>query len=201
MEAWPDFGRNRNVTVEHTHVCPWWVGYILINPLRRLLQNPDKITGSFVREGMTVLEIGPGMGFFTLPLARRAGTSGRVIAVELQERMLRSLRKRSKRAGLIGRIDCRKASESSLNIGDLDQEVDFAFAMAVIHEISDKRRLFREIYAVMRPAGTVLMADPCTRFPKKEFEKSIKVAEDIGFVGRPGPKVWHSWCALLVRTC
>jgi SAM-dependent methyltransferase len=67
-------------------VCPWWLGYLLASPIRRLLQgDPEKILAPFVREGMTVLEPGPGMGFFTLPLARRVGPMGRVVAVGLTD--------------------------------------------------------------------------------------------------------------------
>jgi hypothetical protein len=40
-------------------VCPWWIGYLLANPLRRWLgQDPAKILSPYVREGMTVLEPG-----------------------------------------------------------------------------------------------------------------------------------------------
>ena len=86
------------------HVCPWWVGYLLISPIRRWLQDPDKILSPYISEGMTVLDVGPGMGFFTIPAARMVGNSGRVIAVDLQEKMLKSLVKRAEKAGVAGRI-------------------------------------------------------------------------------------------------
>ena len=63
------------------HVCPPWIGYFLLNPLRKLVENPRGIFEPFVREGMTVLEPGCAMGFFTLPLARMVGPSGRVVAL------------------------------------------------------------------------------------------------------------------------
>ena len=50
-------------------VCPWWLGYILVSPLRRLLLNPRELLAPYVKAGMTVLEPGPGMGFFTIELA------------------------------------------------------------------------------------------------------------------------------------
>jgi len=65
-----------------THVCPWWLGPLLASPVRKLVQDPARILAPHVREGMTVLEPGPGMGFFTIELARRVGPRGRVIAVE-----------------------------------------------------------------------------------------------------------------------
>ena len=61
-------------------VCPWWAGYILASPLRRLIQDPRSLLAPYVHPGMTVLEPGPGMGFFTLELARLVGPAGRVIA-------------------------------------------------------------------------------------------------------------------------
>jgi predicted methyltransferase len=69
----------------HQHrVCPWWLGYLLASPLRRLRHDPSPILAPYLREGMTVLEPGPGMGFFTLELARRVGPSGRVSEEEFE---------------------------------------------------------------------------------------------------------------------
>jgi hypothetical protein len=47
-------------------VCPWWLGYLLASPVRRLSQDPGAILAPYVREGATVLAPGPGMGFLTL---------------------------------------------------------------------------------------------------------------------------------------
>ena len=80
-------------------VCPWWIGYILLNPLRRIRQDPRRLLGPLVREGMTVLEPGSGMGYFTLDLARMVGPGGRVVAVDLQDRMLKALRRRALKKG------------------------------------------------------------------------------------------------------
>jgi len=85
-------------------VCPWWLGYLLVSPVRRLVQDPRKVLAPYVREGMTVLEPGPGMGFFTLELARLVGPSGRVVALDIQPRMLAGLSRRIARAGLLERL-------------------------------------------------------------------------------------------------
>ncbi len=55
------------------HTCPWWFGYLLLNPIRRVAQRPSRILEPFVREGMLVVEPGCGMGFFTLDLIRIVG--------------------------------------------------------------------------------------------------------------------------------
>src|SRR5512141_2540792 len=121
-------------------VCPWWIGYLLVSPLRKLLQDPASILAPFVREGMTVLEPGPGMGFFTLEAARRVGPRGRVVAVDLQPRMLAALRRRAARAGLAERIEAREARPESLAVEDLAGKVDLVLALLVVHELPDAGR-------------------------------------------------------------
>ncbi len=58
---------------ERPHVCPAWAGPLLCCPLRRLFERPETLLGGNVRPGMTVLEPGCGMGYFTLPIARMTG--------------------------------------------------------------------------------------------------------------------------------
>jgi hypothetical protein len=61
----------RKVRMKH-RVCPWWAGYLLASPLRRLLQDPARILAPLVQEGMRCSNR-TGHGFFTL----RAGAAGR----------------------------------------------------------------------------------------------------------------------------
>ena len=105
-------------------VCPWWLGYVLTWPLVRHGQNPHEILAPHVRKSWTVLEPGPGMGFFTLELARLVGPSGRVIAVDIQPKMLDRLRRRALKAGLLDRIDIRTASSESMGVADLKGSAD-----------------------------------------------------------------------------
>jgi len=84
---------------------------------------------------MHVLEPGPGRGFFTLPLAQIVGKSGRVVAVDLQPKMVDRLKKRAGKAQLLDRIDARVSSANSLNMDDLRGRVDFTLAFAMVHEL------------------------------------------------------------------
>ena len=59
-----------------SHVCPWWGGYFLDNPLRRLLHDPEKIVGPYLRPGMTVMLVGGGIGFFAIALSNMVGEPG-----------------------------------------------------------------------------------------------------------------------------
>jgi ubiquinone/menaquinone biosynthesis C-methylase UbiE len=98
------------------HVCPWWFGYLLLGPIRRLRHDPSAILAPYLREGMMVLEPGPGMGFFTLEIARRVGRTGRVIAVDVQPKMIERLKRRATNANLAERIDARVARADSMQL-------------------------------------------------------------------------------------
>jgi SAM-dependent methyltransferase len=178
-------------------VCPWWLGYFLVVPLRKLVQDPAAILAPHVREGMTVLEPGPGMGFFTLELARRVGPRGRVVAVDLQPRMLAALRRRAARAGVADRIETREARPDALGVADLAGRVDLVVAFALVHELPDAARFFSEIRAALAPSGEVLVAEPAGHVKTAEFEESIAAALRAGLHRRPGPRVWRSHTAVL----
>lgn len=86
-----------------------------------------------------MLEPGPGMGFFTIPLARLVGASGRVMAVDLQPKMIANLKPCAAKANLLDRIDARVTSIDTLCLADLAGKVDFTLAFAVVHEFPDAR--------------------------------------------------------------
>lgn len=181
------------------HVCPWWIGILLVNPFRRLVENPKKMLEPYVKEGMTVLEPGCGMGFFTLDMARLAGPSGRVVAIDLQSKMISVLRWRAKRAGLDGQIETRICGEDSLSAGDLAGSVDLACAIYVVHEVPDASSFFREIYSLLVPGGRFLVAEPNGHVSAGEFEESVATAQSAGFEILERPEIGRGRAVLLGR--
>jgi len=179
------------------HVCPWWMGYFLASPLRRLRQNPTAILAPQVKEGMTVLEPGPGMGFFTLPLARLVGAEGRVVAVDIQPRMLAALGRRARRAGLGRRIEARLADASGSELADLGGRVDFVLAFAVVHELPDIPRFFREASGALRPGGELLFSEPAEHVDEAAFAESLEAAATAGLRPVATPAIARSRSALL----
>jgi len=178
-------------------VCPWWLGYVLASPLRRLLQDPAAVVKPYVREGMTVLEPGPGMGFFTLGMARQVGASGRVVAVDIQPRMISGLKRRLAKAGLLERTDARLALSDSLGLQDLRGKVDFALAMAVVHEMPSSSRFFAEVAEAMKPGATLLLAEPSGHVNKADFDAELRDAAAAGLEVTGHPVIRRSQAALL----
>ncbi len=167
----------KEVQIMGNHICPWWMGYVLANPLRRLLENPDKMLRPFVREGMTVVEYGCGMGFFTVPLARMVGPEGKVIAVDVQQKMLDGMQRRANRAGLTERITPLLADAQGTPIGD---SVDFVAALHVVHELPDAKAFFAQMRSIMKPGAKLLLVEPGFHVSEKDFRASIEIARSVG---------------------
>ncbi len=186
-------------SAEHCRVCPWYIGYLLINPLRRLFQDPRAILSPYVREGMTVLEIGPGMGYFSLPLARLVGAGGRVICVDVQQKMLDSLHKRAAKAGLAERITPVLASEDSLHLEPFREAVDFALAFAVVHEVPDQSRLFEQISGAMKQGGRLLLSEPRGHVDDQAFGNTLRTASKHGLKFESSTNIRQSLSAILLK--
>ncbi len=180
-------------------VCPWWLGYTLIVPVRRWWQDPAAILAPYVAEGMTVLEPGPGMGFFTLELARRVGSRGRVVAVDVQPRMLAALGRRLKRAGLADRVERRLAAPEGMGVEDLRGAVDFVLAFAVVHEMKDAARFLAEAHAALRPGGRMLLSEPAGHVSGKAFEATVSLGREAGFAEAGRPAIRSSRSVILTR--
>ena len=180
-------------------VCPVWVGYLLASSVRKLFDNPQKILSPYVEKGMKVLDIGCAMGFFSLPLAQMVGADGKVICVDVQEKMLRSLEKRAQKAGSADRIETRVCHPDSLGLDNLNEEVDFAFASAVVHETPDASSFFSAIYKTMKQTGKLLVIEPKGHVSEKDFKITISIAEQNGFKIIGSPQISRSRVVLLEK--
>ncbi len=180
-------------------VCPWWLGYLLASPVRRWFEDPAVILAPYVYEGMCVLEPGPGMGFFTLELARRVGPVGRVIAVDIQPRMLKSLRRRAAKAGVADRVESRLAVADSLGVEDLAGKVDFVLAYAMVHEMPSAAAFFRQAAQALKPGATLLLAEPSGHVDDAAFAEELRFAAEAGLRVKERPSLRRSHVALLEK--
>lgn len=182
-----------------TRLCPWWLGYTLITPLRKLWHDPAKVLAPHVKPGMTVLEPGCGMGFLTLELARRVGPTGKVVAVDLQPKMLDSMQRRAAAAGLADRVERRFAQLTTLNVDDLTGRCDFALAFFFVHEVPDSDRLFRELHAALKPGGRLLFVEPMLHVSWRAYARSLALAQQAGLSVESRPRLRFSRAAVLVK--
>lgn len=181
-------------------LCPWWVGYLLASPLRGWLSGwPEDLLGPYLEPGATVVEPGPGMGFFTLPMARMVGEKGRVVAVDIQTKMLDELRRRAQKASLEGRIETRLAHPESLGLADLAGGADFLLAFAVVHEMPSVASFFGQAAAALKQGGMLLLAEPAGHVDREAWQDELNQAQAAGLVVTSRPRVRRSRAALFCK--
>ncbi len=178
------------------HVCPRWLCFTFDNAFRKLLQDPYKILQTYIKKGDTVLDIGPGIGYFTIPLAKMVGDSGRVIAVDIQEEMLAAIKKRAKRSGVLPRINLQLASSDSLGV---KIKADFILAFWMVHEVPGKARFFAQLHSLLKKDGKFLMVEPKFHVSSQKFMQALDYAKGAGFTLDDNPYISLSRAALFIK--
>lgn len=171
------------------HICPWWLGYALANPLRKLINNPNSILKPFVAEGMRVLEVGPGMGFFSVPIARLVGPRGRLYCVDVQQKMIDGLKRRLEKKGVLDRVEARVCPGDSLAIDDLRQSIDVVLAIAVIHEIPRANQSIAEMAGALRSGGKMVISEPAGHVTPAGFAGTTALARNCGLLVIANPVI------------
>lgn len=187
------------MTANDHHVCPWWMGYLLCCPIRKLMENPKKILAPHVQPGMTVVEPGSGMGFFTLPLARMVGPKGRVVCVDIEKRMLSRLERRARKAGLSERIEAHLCNDGDLGLKTWEKKVDLVAAIHVIHEVPDQSVFLSQVYNLLKPSSRLLVLEPKGHVDAEAFQATLDQARRIGFEDLEAPRLKGELTALLEK--
>jgi ubiquinone/menaquinone biosynthesis C-methylase UbiE len=184
------------VSNRKNRICPVERAGGLDNRIRRWIQNPQKILGNYIKEGMRVLDIGCGPGFFSIDMAQMVGKSGRVIASDLQEGMLQKLRDKIKGTEFEERITLHKCEENRIGVSE---HVDFVLLFYMVHEVPNKEEFFNEIVTILKPSGQVFIVEPPFHVSKTAFEETVRKARDAGFTDVERPNVLFSKTVILKK--
>ncbi len=182
---------------DSSRVCPVGLAGGLDNSIRRWIQNPKRILRPYVTEGITALDLGCGPGFFSVAMAQMVGKSGGVIAADLQEGMLRQLSSKVKGTELEERISLHKCEQGRIGVSEA---VDFVLCFYMVHEIPTQDVFFREIAAILKPNGRVLVVEPPFHVSKAAFEATIKEAQDAGLTPVERPRAFVSKAVVMKAT-
>jgi len=151
----------------------------LHNPLRGLLHPVRRtLARAHVEPGATVLELGPGTGYFSVEASRMIGSGGRLLCLDVQPPMLAELSEHLRDTGI---------TNAGLILGDAtrlplaDDSVDTAYLVAVLGEIPDRPQALRELRRVLRRGGVLSITETLTD-PDYQLEDSVRdVCRASGF--------------------
>jgi len=183
-------------TEEKKLVCPWQLAPLLDNFLRPLVHNPRMIFAPYVDKGMTVLDVGCGAGFASLGLAELVGDGGLVIAADLQPKMLSIVKKRAIKAGLSDRIRIHLCDPDRIGVRE---ELDFALAFFMVHEVPDVRAFLEEIFALLKRGGKFFLTEPKIHVSSLDFHQLVCQAQALGFDIAERPGVRFGQTVLLIK--
>lgn len=151
----------RSASRRHPGPMPYYFRWLLYLP--RWPLTPARL-GQILepRAGERVLELGPGVGIYSLPIAEALRPSGALEALDVQPEMLAALRARARAAG-IDNLALVEADAQRLPYADAS--FDAAYLVSVLGEIPDPSATLRELRRVLKPSGRLvvgemLLADP-----------------------------------------
>jgi ubiquinone/menaquinone biosynthesis C-methylase UbiE len=152
--------------------------YFFDHRVRRLFQPTGPVVDSLVASGNSCLDIGCGMGYFTIPLAQLVGPTGHVTAVDLQSQMLKAAARRAQREGVAGRISLHLPDDPNWAV---PEHYDFILAFWMLHEVPDQKALLGTLRKVLKTSGCFLLVEPRLHVRERQWQDSLGLAEAVGF--------------------
>ena len=178
----------------NTKTCPVQLAGGLDNSIRRWVQNPQKILKPFIKEGMKVLDVGCGPGFFSVEMAKMLNGTGKVIAADLQNGMLDMIRKKIEGTTLAQSIELHQSDVECIGVAE---KVDFILAFWMVHEVKTQKKFLAELAAILKPNGLMFIIEPKLHVSKKAFTVMLDTLKEHGLTVAESPKVFFSRAVVL----
>jgi ubiquinone/menaquinone biosynthesis C-methylase UbiE len=179
-----------------SHVCPWWLAHAFDHPVRKLFHQPQKILAPCLTAGMRAMDVGCGMGYFSIAMAEMVGDKGKVLCLDLQPKMLEIAEKRARRANLNSRMAFYRSEADNLGIAE---KVDFILSFWMVHEVNDQQAFFSQLRSSLDPGGKILIAEPKVHVAAGDFQQTLAVARSADLRTCGHPAIRFSRAALFTR--
>ena len=152
----------------HFHRGPQYAARMLGYDAEELATLPEEATVSFagvgnphrigpIQSGETVLDIGCGAGTDLLLAAKRTGSAGRAIGVDMTPSMIERAKRAAIKAAVWETVEIRRGTAEDLPVASAS--IDVVISNGVLNLSPDKMRSFDEIYRVLKPGGRLYLAD------------------------------------------
>jgi precorrin-6B methylase 2 len=148
---------------------PW-----LDRPAREEEEQPGKVIDALeLREGELVADLGAGSGYFTFRIAPKVGKAGKVLAVEIQDEMLETVRERAT-ALKVANVEAVKASETDPHLPA--RAVDLVLMVDVYHELSYPFEVMTQVRKALKPGGRMVFVEYRKEDPKVPIKEVHKMS-------------------------
>jgi len=160
--------------------CPAWLGWLveLDNPFTKTNRAAVIVERLDLQVGMAVLDVGCGPGRLTIPIARKVGPRGEVVAMDMQGPMLQRAQDKAQAASLTN-IQFLRAGAGEGKLGR--NRFDRALLVTVLGEIPDRQAALREIFAALKLGG-ILSVTEVIFVPHFQSRQTVaRLACSVGF--------------------
>lgn len=152
----------------------------------RTERTDDMVRAIGIAKGARIVDLGAGTGFYTWRLAEAAGPSGRVTAVDIQQKMLDLVAEAVDQHGLRN-VDYVLATERDPKLAA--GAYDMVFICHAYHEFTEPEAVMREVRRALKPGGRLFVLEykaenpkaPASGLHRMSFEDLRAEIEPIGF--------------------
>jgi ubiquinone/menaquinone biosynthesis C-methylase UbiE len=129
----------------------------LVRPTREEEEHPEAMLDALkIPEGATVADVGAGVGYTSMRIARRVGPTGTVLATDLQPEMLEMLAANAREAGV---TNVKPLLATSTNTRLPDGKVDLVLMVDVYHECPDPEATLKGLRKALKPGGRLVLVE------------------------------------------
>ena len=129
----------------------------LDRPEREEQEHPDEVIRALgLRRGDVAADLGAGSGYFTFRMAPRVGRTGKVLAVDIQDEMIETVRRRAATRGATN-VEAVKATETDPNLPA--GGVDVVLMVDVYHELAYPYEVMTKVRDALKPGGRVVLVE------------------------------------------
>jgi len=146
----------------------------LVRPERTLEENPEQAVRMLgLKPGMTVADVGAGVGYYSLKLAAGVGPTGKVYATDIQPGMIERLRANIAKAGAKN-IEPVLSTEASTGLAD--NSIDLMILVDVYHEFAQPRPMLQALKRALKPDGRLVLLEFRKEDPKVPIREEHKMS-------------------------
>jgi precorrin-6B methylase 2 len=127
-----------------------------------------------IKRGQTIADLGAGSGYYSFRIAPLVGPTGKVLAIDIEPRMLEAIAERARREH-IGNITTIHGSAQDPNLAP--RSVDLVFMVDVYHELEYPYEMMTKVRAALKPGGRVALIEYRAEDPEVLIKPLHKMSE------------------------